>query len=154
MSSTETVLNKLLNLNDSNDSVSEDYNPEENRTICHLLKIHFSDFFNNIYVPFKFFRKEHWNIRYVLDTNMDSLYYNEDYMNEEDKDKLEKIYKKYTNMIEEIMSPKNKLVFFLKKWTDMSGMSWKAKPVNSYLKSIITNAKYEFISPAHITEIY
>lgn len=154
MSNTKIISNKPLILSEDSSSISENNQTEENRSMCRLLKIHFSNFFDNIYIPFNFFRKECWDIRYVLDNNADSLFYNEKYMNEENKTKFEKTYKKYADMIEEIMSPGNKLAVFLKKWTDMTGISWKAKSINSYLKSILTNSRYEFISPLHITEIY
>lgn len=57
-------------------------------------------------------------------------------------------------MIEDIFSPDSKLYNFLKKWTDTSGIKWKSNGEKSYLKSILTNRKYQVISPLYITSIY
>ena len=152
MPDTDFTLTNIFGLND-NDS-SEDPSIENNRTICRLLKIHFPTFYDHIYIPFPFFRKGNWDISYIVDSNMDSIFYNEEYMSEENKNKFKKIFTKYSSIVGEIMDPNGKLINFLKGWTDMSNLTWRRKNKNSYLKSIITDAKYELISPAHITEIY
>lgn len=147
--STDNLMEELKNLNGNS------VETEENRTVCRLLRIHLDEFFSDINIPFKYFRDENWCIHKVLYDNDDILFYNKTYMTDEDNERFDEIFGKFIDMLEDIMNPKNKLTIFLKKWTNMSNPStWKCNDTRSYLKSLLTQKKYQYISPQYTTNLY
>ncbi|AYV85070.1 MAG: hypothetical protein Satyrvirus3_1, partial [Satyrvirus sp.] len=71
--------NLVTNLvtNNGNCGETEMYDKmDENKIICKLINIQFKEFFDNIYIPFKFFKYENWKINKVLYDNEDALFYN------------------------------------------------------------------------------
>lgn len=162
--STEDILSLLAQVGPTSkdapspqdDSADEIYKQtsEDNRTVCRLLKIHLDDFYDDINIPFGYFRDANWKISKVLYDNDDVLFYNKKYMTEEDNTRFYEVFDKFIDMIEDIMNPKSKLVIFLKKWTDMSNLRWKANESRSYLKSLLVHKKYQYISPEYTTSIY
>lgn len=124
------------------------------KTICRLLRLHISDFFDNIYIPFKFFERDEWDISKVLNENEDCLFYNEDYLTDDDQTRFYQVFYKYIRMIEDIMCENNELIKHLKKWTDMSKTRWSERKSKSYLKSLLDKKNYQMISPLHIVNIF
>lgn len=150
---TENIIDQLKNLgNDTDNDNNEEI--QENKTVCRLLNIHLKDFFDDIYIPYKFFRDDNWNISKILYNNEDILFYNRKYITETDESRFFEVYDKYILMLEEIFLPSNKLFIFLKKWTDMRGFKWKSNSVKSYLKSLLTGQSYQCISPLFITNLF
>jgi hypothetical protein len=152
-SETENIINTLEKLDDVKMSENKEKN-ENNKTMCRLLNIHLREFFNDIYVPYDFFRDENWNISEVLRNNKDILFYNKKYLTEEDEERFNEVFNKYINALEEIFSIDNKLFIFLKNWTDMRDTRWKTNGSKSYLKSLLVDRKYEYISPIYTTNIF
>lgn len=104
--------------------------------ICILIKKHIENFYDNIYIPYIFFKKNDWDIKKTLLENKDILYYNEKYLINDDKKIFNNIFKNYVKMIEKIMS--NELYIYLKK-------------EDNNLKKIINSYP---ISPIYIIELY
>jgi len=148
---TNRIINSLEKLDESKEIFEE---KNKNQTVCRLLNIQLGELFDDIYIPFKFFREEEWNISKVLYNNEDALFYNKKYLTDEDEERFHQVFSKYLTMLEDIFSPDNKLQFFLRKWTDMSEMKWKTNDTKSYLKTIITCRKYQYISPSYTTNLY
>jgi hypothetical protein len=134
--------------NPSNPSDPPD--PPDPRTMCRLLRINVKNFYDNIYIPFSHFSDDNWDISKVLYKNTDSMYFNETYMTEEDKEKFYNVFDKYVDLVTDIMSPNTKLVTYLKKWTDTTKSKWTSKETSSFLKSMINHKDYYIISPIHI----
>lgn len=166
MNKTTDIIDALKNLNNmvrNNEQKSEekqvivqnklDEKTPENKTICRLVNLHMDYFFDDIYVPYNFFKANDWKISKVLYDNEDALFFNNKYLTKEDEERFYEVFDKYISMIEEILTPDNKLCIFLKKWTDMTEPRWKAKN-KSYLKSLLIDDKYQYISPVYITNIY
>lgn len=158
--STSDIINILENLdklqtNENSDEIEQTKSEqlEQNKTICRLLNIQLREFYDDIYIPYTFF-KDDWNINKILYNNEDILFYNKKYLTKDDEEKFYQVFDKFILLLDEIFFPNSKLLIFLKKWTDMSGSRWKSNGSKSYLKSIITDKKYQFISPAYIANIY
>ncbi len=148
-----------MSKNQKNESESESENeinpePEKTKTMGRLIRIHIRSFFDNIYIPFKFFNNEEWVLEEILDKNKDVLFYHEDYISEANKKIFENIYSKFRNFLFEIFSTGTTFCNFLKKWTDMSDQKWKNNNTVSYLRKILSDEKYEYISPIHVTNLY
>ena len=126
----------------------------ENKTICRLINIHFKEFFDDIYIPFDFFRKDDWKINKVLYNNEDILFHNKTYLPEEDEPRFYEVFNKYIAVLEEILTPNNKLYCFLKRWTDTTQVKWKPNHSESCLRTLLIDRTYQSISPAYITNIY
>lgn len=145
MDQTESIIHQLKDLGKT---------PDSSQDMCRMLRLQLRDFYDDIYIPYEYFRDSQWKINKVLYDNEDCLFYHENYVAEEDKEKFYSIFHKYVSMIEEIMLPENKLSIFLKKWTDKSGPRWKIRTMQSYLKSLLTHKDYQIISPLYITHYY
>lgn len=139
---------------ESLDQTEEELIIEENRTVCRLFNLHMSDFYDNIYVPFRFFKKGGWDIVKVLNNNEDSIFFNKLYLPGKDLDRFYDVFDKYITMIEDIMSPDSLLISYLKNWTDMSGIKWKENKNKSYIKLILSKTKYSIISPLYIINLF
>jgi hypothetical protein len=126
----------------------------DHRAVCRLLNVNIDDFFNNIYVPFTYFKNGNWDILAVLYKNTDALFFNESYMAAEDKERFNVIFEKYVEMMNKIFSPTSPLVSYLKKWTNMGRGKWTAIKVNSHLKSLLNDEKYNVLSPVYIIECF
>lgn len=150
---TENIIDILQKL-DNKDLDDDDIQKKENKTICRLLNIHLREFFDDIYIPYNFFRNDGWDISKILYKNEDILFYNKKYLTKEDEERFYQVFDKFIMMLEEIFSVNSKLFIYLKNWTDMSGSKWKTNGSKSYLKSILTNKKYQYISPAYTTNIF
>ena len=151
----EPDLSNTIEAKNETDSESVDddkMRQEEGKIICRLCKIHLPDFYDNIYIPFSYFKFDEWEISKVIYNNEDALFYNKKYLVEEDESRFNEVFDKYTAMIEEIMSVDSKLLEFLKKWTNMDGIRWRSRQSGSYLKSVFE--KYAVISPVHIANTY
>lgn len=152
---TNSTIQTLENMrNTRGDAKMGEKDSQENRTICRLLKLHLDEFYSDIYIDYADFRNNKWKINKVLYDSEHVLFYIKRFLTEEDDTKFYEVFEKYTEMIEEIMNPNNKLSHFLKRWTDMTGSVWLDKNINSYLKSLITHKKYQYISPEYTTNIY
>lgn len=127
---------------------------EENKTMCRLMNIHFKEFYDDIYIPYKYFRDDDWKIGKILYNNEDILFYNKKYLPEADEERFYEVFDKFTTMIEGILTPNNNLYNFLKKWTNMTGKKWKSTNQTSYLKKILDDPDYQYISPAYIVDMY
>jgi len=128
-------------------------NQNENKIICKLLKLHLVNFYDNIYVPFKFFQKNNWNINKVLVDNADALFYCAGYLSETDKIRFNQVFGKYLVMIQEIFAYR-KLSKLLKAWTNMNNPQWFSTNDQSYLKSILNDDQYHVISPVIVIKLY
>lgn len=155
MSASESIINQLQNMEITNVK-SDNYvvNQNENKTMCCLLKLHLKDFYDDIFIPYRFFRDENWDIYKVLYDNMDVLYYSSKYVSDSDYEKFFPIFTKYMEMIEQVFTYNNVLYTYLKKWTDMKGTVWKSINNGSYLKWLMTDEKYQIISPSYIANYY
>jgi hypothetical protein len=148
---TENIINKLENLGVSRNNDEE---MNKNQTVCRLLNIQLRNFFDDIYIPYTFFKNDKWNINKTLYDNEDVLFYNKKYLTDTDEINFFQIFDKYISMLEDIFCQDNKLYIFLKKWTDMTSTRWKTNGTKSYLKTLLTNPKYQFISPSYTTNLY
>lgn len=127
---------------------------ERNKTVCRMVNVQLQYFFDDIYIPIKFFRDGGWDIEKVLNENEDCLFFNNTYLAVEDYDKFYKVFEKFVSIVRENLSSENKLFAFLKKWTDTSKTKWKEIPMGSYLKVLLTHPTYQVISPAYTTNVY
>lgn len=127
---------------------------DKNHMMCKLIKTHFIGFFDDIYIPYKYFRKGKWNIKKIISSNKDALYYNPKFASQSDKYRFSEIFDRYAVMIEDILSPDNKLNHYLKRWTDVTDNKFIDRSKNSYLKSIFIDKKYRHISPTHIVKLF
>lgn len=139
-----------INEHRNNSEESENNKKKEqkrNRMICEMINLHLNEFFDDIYIPFDFFKENDWKIRKVLYDNEDALFYHSKYLINDDENRFYEIFDKYVSMIEEILSPtpNNKLYIYLKKWS--SGYN------NEFLKSLILD-DYQVISPLYTTNLY
>ena len=124
-----------------------------NYSICRLLKVQISDFYDHIYIPYTHFKFDNWGIDNVINSNTDALFYNETYMTEDDKVEFEEVFKKYAKMISDIMDPSNKFYEYLYKWTEFDSNVWKKKKNNlSTVYLMIT--KFKYVSPLFILGEY
>jgi len=139
---------------DNEDEPKETNEADENRTACRVLNIHLREFFDDIHVPYDFFKNNDWKVHKVLYDNEDALFYNKKYLTEDDKSRFYEVFDRYIAMIEEIMDPNNKLINFLKRWTDMSGTRWRTNGSRTYLKTVLLDPNYQFISPLYTTELF
>ena len=144
------ALGKIDNLNMSN----EDELITKNKIMCRLINIQLREFYDDIYIPYNFFKDGEWNISKILYNNEDSLFYNKKYLTKEDEERFYHVFSKYVTMLEDIFSPDNRLQVFLRNWTDMNHDKWKTNGTKSYLKSILTDRKYQVISPLYVVNIY
>ena len=126
----------------------------DNRTTCRLINLHIKGFYDNLYIPFDFFKEDDWKINKILYNNEDVLYYNKKYVTPYDEKRFYEVFDKFIIMIEDILTPNNKLCSFLKRWTNMDQSKWRIINTKSFLKSLLNNRKFRFISPAYITNIY
>lgn len=133
--------------NKSRDKSSKLKQTSSQETICRLLKKHIPNFYDNIYIPFKFFNKGKWQVDKILNDNKDVLYYNESYLMVKDLNNFSDIFKEYIRMVKINFDTKNNFFLFLQKWDTMTNNK-------SYLKSLIVGKKYNIFSPAHIADIY
>jgi len=152
-SSTENIIDTLKKLKGGLSDIDHKKN-KKNGTICRLLNIQLREFYDDIYIPYDFFRKDNWKINKILYNNEDILFFNKKYLTKEDEDRFHEVFDKYIFMLEEIFSQDNKLYIFLEKWTDMSQPRWKTNKNKSYLKSLLTHKKYQNISPAYTASVY
>lgn len=130
---------------------------ENNKKTCRLLNIHLKKFFDDIYIPYDHFTSDRWKINKIIRNNEDSLFYNKTFLTSDIEENFHKVFNKYVHLIEGIMNPSNRLMVFLKKWTDMSGNKWKSIEINSYLKRLLTDHKYhkyQIISPQYVVIVY
>ncbi|XWV26068.1 hypothetical protein QJ857_gp1012 [Tupanvirus soda lake] len=150
---TENIIETLKKL-DNVDLDDDEKKMKENKTMCRLLNIHLREFYDDIYIPFDFFRNADWNISKILYDNEDILFYNKKYITKVDEERFYEVFDKFILMLEEIFSTNSKLYVFLKKWTDMTNIRWKTNGTKSYLKSLLTESKYQYISPAFTTNLF
>lgn len=166
---TETIIKDLINLSKSKERTSDHKTDKTHKvdkvdkaepkveneiyTLCRLLKLHISNFYDDIYVPVKFFIKAKYDVEKVLYENADSLYYNEEYI-VTDEERFNEVFDKYVEMIKEILDPNNKLTVYLKKWTSMTDRKYSVINTDSYLRSLLKNEKYRYISPEYITKLF
>lgn len=125
-----------------------------NEVMCRLLRLQYKDFYDNIYIPYKFFRQSKWNVEKVISDNDDALFFNKNYMTNNDLQLFADVFKKYTDMICKILQPENKLYEFMKRWTNFDSSRWSDNGINSYLKQILTHYRYQYISPTYITDVF
>lgn len=116
------------------------------KKMCQLIKNNLDNFYDEIYIPYNLFSENDWNVINVLYDNSDSLFYSEEYLTESDKEFFFKIFDKYVRFIGKIWVPNSQLNIYLKKWDKME------KP--TYLKQIMTNEKYQIISPVYLADLY
>jgi hypothetical protein len=127
------------------------YEMDYNYTLCRMFKIHVEDFFDNIHIPFDYFKVGEWDIENIISANPDALFYNEMYMTDKDKLAFDEIYEKYTKMINGIMNPGNKLYEYLYKWTNFDGKWRKRQATPTILQEAMNEFKY--ISPIYILNV-
>ncbi|BCS83287.1 hypothetical protein QLL95_gp0836 [Cotonvirus japonicus] len=136
---------------------SSDYNHMEmkkNRIVCCMIKRFISDFFDNIYVPYKYFRKDSWNILETLNNNEDILFFNKNFMTKSDKDRFYEVFDKFVIMVGEILCSDSDLYECLKNMPDTSIHRINKNSDEYYILSLFNNRKYCYISPVHILQIY
>ena len=140
--------------NQKNDNLESDH-PESdyNYSMCRLLKVNIDDFYENIHIPFLYFKDGEWDIKNIIEDNRDVLFYNEAYMSEEDKILFNKIFDRYSSQINSIMNPNSQLYEYLYKWTDFNKNIWKKKSNNNSLLYTTIN-KFKNISPMYILKLY
>lgn len=126
----------------------------DNRSLCRLLNLHLPSFFDNIYIPFVLFKEDEWNIKKIIRENKDVIFFNDIYIEKNTKKKFIPVFNKYVDMINRIMNADNCLYIFLNRWTDTSNTRWKCVQTNSHINIILSNPKYEYISPIYITNLY
>ena len=154
------TLQKLDNKSNNKDNSCQSESEEdakitrENKTMCRLLNIHLREFFDDIYIPFVYFRDGDWNINKILYNNEDVLFFNKKYITNTDENRFYEVFYKFIEMLEEIFSSDNKLYIYLKKWTDMTNLKWKSIVSKSYLKSLLTEKKYQYISPSYTANLF
>lgn len=136
------------------EKLNKDDPMEKNRTMCRLLNIQLREFYDDIYIPYNFFKNGDWNISKILYDNEDSLFYNKKYLTEEDEKRFHDVFSKYIVLIEEIFNPDNSLYICLNNWTDANEEKWRNIEHKTYLKSILTKSKYQIISPSHTVNLY
>jgi len=125
----------------------------KNYVMCRMFNLHIKNFFDdNIYIPIGFFRNGDWKVSKILFDNEDALFYNKKYLPDEDDQQFHEVFTKYVTIIEEIMSPNNKLFEVMTGWTDRAGSKWRSINKNFYLKNII--AEYDKISPLFIVNLF
>ena len=152
-SSVENIIDQLKRL-DENIFEKDENLDEENRARCRMINIHLREFFDDIYIPYTFFKDGDWKISKVLYNNEDSLFFNEKYMTDDDHQRFYEVFDKYISVVEEILSTNNKLHVFLKKWTDTSDLRWKPNETRSYLKSLLVKSEYQIISPVYTANYF
>lgn len=130
------------------------YDHARNRKFCRLIKVQMPSFYDNIFVPYHYFRDGRWDIRQIIYENTDALFYSEKYMSSSDQTKFEKLHLDYFNVIAEIMDPEGKLYRFLDKWTIQRGpfAKWRDSREGSHLKNLIL--KHDRISPFYFIDLY
>lgn len=127
---------------------------DNNRIVCRLIRLHIKKFFDNIYIPFDYFKDDNWNIDKVIYKNKDAIFYNPSFLTHETKLYFDDVYDKYVIMIKEIFISDNLLIKYLKSWTDMTERLYKISSNTSYLKELLNNSKYKYLSPLYVTQIY
>ncbi|AVL94912.1 hypothetical protein ma526 [Moumouvirus australiensis] len=144
---TDKLIEKLENI-DSNKKSS--HKTSQNKNICKLLK-NITNFYDNIYIPYKYFQNDKWNINKTLNNNEDVLFFNQEILFEEHFDRFYEVFDKYILLMEDIFNPKNMLNPFLKKISDIDiENNEKAK----FLIKIINSRRYKYISPEYIINQY
>lgn len=126
--------------------ISTELNISDGKKMCELLKKNFINFFDEIYIPFKLFKENNWNIVDTLYSNMDTLFYNEEYLTNQNKEYFFKIFDKYIRFIGQIWITTSQFKMCLKKWEGQENPT--------YLKKIMTDEKYEIISPLFLSDMY
>ncbi|AUV58546.1 hypothetical protein [Bandra megavirus] len=124
---------------------------EKNKKICRLLKKYIKNFYDNIHIPYHFFRENKWNINKTLNNNEDVLFYNEEFLTSSDSDRFYEVFDKYILLMDDIFYPKNTLNSFFKK---ISKIDVDDNNIAKYLIHIFNSKKYRFISPEYVINKY
>ncbi|QGR54049.1 hypothetical protein [Moumouvirus maliensis] len=144
---TDKLLEKLENIDSDKKS---NHKTNQNKTTCKLLK-NITNFYDNIYIPYKYFQNDKWNVNKTLNNNEDVLFFNQEILFEEHFDRFYEVFDKYILLMEDIFNPKNMLNPFLKKISDIDiENNEKAK----FLIKIINSRRYKYISPEYIINRY
>uniref|UniRef100_A0A6G6ABL4 Uncharacterized protein n=1 Tax=Borely moumouvirus TaxID=2712067 RepID=A0A6G6ABL4_9VIRU len=144
---TDKLLEKLENIDSDKKS---NHKTNQNKNTCKLLK-NIINFYDNIYIPYKYFQNDKWNINKTLNNNEDVLFFNQEILFEEHFDRFYEVFDKYILLMEDIFNPKNMLNPFLKKISDIDiENNEKAK----FLIKIINSRRYKYISPEYIINQY
>ncbi|AGF85205.1 hypothetical protein QJ854_gp577 [Moumouvirus goulette] len=148
---TDKIIEELVNINTSTKSKKDNKIIQKNRNVCKLLKKNIKDFYDNIYIPYKYFRNDKWNINKTLNNNEDVLFFNQEILFKQNCDRFYEVFDKYILLIEDIFNPKNMLNSFFKKISDTDiENNEKAK----FLMKIINSRRYKYISPEYIINQY
>lgn len=122
--------------------------------ICRLLRLNIPDFYDNIYIPFDYFKAGKWDVLNVISENKDAIYYNKTHIYPKNKKYFDKVFKVYLETIMEIFNPKHNLFVFFEKWTDTSGVNWRGIKQKTYLYSLLHNSDYSHFSPIYLHDLY
>ena len=143
----------ILNYDEpSKDSIKSNHKYNEGEIICNLIEMHIKYFYYHIHIPLEHFEKSSWQISKILFRNKDSLYHNPTYMSKDDDEKFSKVFARYIDMINSIMTPNCNLYNNLISWTDH--LSYKKIATDSPLQKLLYNMKYNYISPRYIVDTY
>lgn len=131
-----------LSLEDSEEDKITEAEANHNRSTCRSIKSNYPKFYDNIYVPFNFFRNGGWNVKKVLLENPDAFFYNEEYITNLDKPRFDEVFNKYVETICEMFNESKMFNKSLLKWT-----SFERKTL---LKRAINTPEYMCINPVYI----
>ncbi|AZL89256.1 hypothetical protein QKC54_gp0577 [Megavirus baoshan] len=153
---TDKIIRDLVDIESDNEPDIEPkkkykYKQEKNKKICRLLKKYIKNFYDNIHIPYHFFKENKWNINKTLNNNEDVLFYNEEFLISSDSDRFYEVFDKYILLMDDIFNPKNTLNSFFKK---ISKIDVDDNSIAKYLIHIFNSKKYRFISPEYVINKY
>lgn len=123
---------------------SEEENNDEK--MCKLIKTNLPDFYDDIFIPYGYFKSGNWNINDILRENTDALFYNKEYLLSGERKDFYNLFDKYIEFIKLFWEPNSQLNIYL--------VTWEQKENPTYLKQIMTDSKYKIISPLYMTDLY
>ena len=144
----------LRDLRNPEDQTDPELIEEKNQQLCDLIKYYIEDFYDNIYIPYNHFKDNSWNIIDTININEDVLYYNEQFLNEEDKEKFYEIFDKFTTLLTDVMTPDNAVHECFNELPDIRRIKSKKNTSDYILYSLLTSGKYQYISPAYIIQLF
>lgn len=136
---------------------------QDQQMLCRFIRVHLPSLYTDIHAPFSYFKYYKWNVSRVLRHSKDSLFYNEEYMTEEDIKRFNELYENYKEIIKEIFVPSGYFMKLLTSWTckqevvnedGTTSEEWVAVERKSRLRDILQCSRYDYFSPIYVIDLY
>ncbi|AKI80038.1 hypothetical protein QJ850_gp661 [Acanthamoeba polyphaga mimivirus] len=147
-----TQIGSNFQLDETNLEIDE--NKYSSRKLCFLIKRYIKDFYGYIYIPYDYFKRDDWDIHKTLNDNEDMLFYNQEFVDKNDKDRFYEVFDKFTELLGEIFSIDGNLCNCLYNFPSIRELKINKNSTESFLFALFNSRKYFYISPAYKLQLY